>query len=64
MHMVLCDRTIGPNFGAMCSWLWTEIQAFYALVGTKDQLSDLAVAMIKPKRGSIELTGSRAEIRL
>ena len=61
--LVLTDRALGPNEDARCQWLWTEMQAFYRRQRVKDQLNELKVTMIKPKKGPVEMTGSGAEIR-
>ena len=61
-HMVLCDRAYGNNEDTRCAQLWTAIQTFYAQHQTKDRLNNLTVFM-KPKSGSIELSGSAAEVR-
>ena len=44
-------------------WLWRQIQEFYLRQQTQDKLHDLTKSMIKPKKGSIELAGSGAQIR-
>ena len=62
-HLMLQDKAIGRNVEERCRWLWEQIQAFYGRVGTVDRLHDLTVTMIKPKKGSIELGGSAAQIR-
>ena len=63
MHMVLADVSIGRNAEVRCRWLWTSIQEFYHREGVVDQLHDLTTTMIKPKKGSVELSGSGAQIR-
>ena len=55
-HLVLCDRTLARNEELRCAWLWAEVQEFYRRSGTTDKLHNLTVRMIKPKRGSIELS--------
>ena len=62
-HLILSDRQYGQNEGQRCEWLWSQIQAFYRQEKPKDQLHDLTVRMVKPKKGSIELSGSGAQIR-
>ena len=62
-HLVLQDRGCGRNAELRCQQLWAEIQAFYAREATPDRLHNLTVSMIKPKKGSIELSGSGAQIR-
>ena len=62
-HWVLCQRAYGPNEEARCAQLWMDIQDFYNREHTADRLHNLTVTMIKPKKGSIELTGSGAQIR-
>ena len=63
MHLMLSDAGIGRNVEQRCRWLWGQIQVFYRRHGTVDRLHDLTVTMIKPKKGSIELSGSGAQIR-
>ena len=53
----------GPNEDARCAVLWGDIQAYYAREGTADRLHNLTRTMVKPKKGSIELSGSGAQIR-
>ena len=60
---MLSDQSAGRNVEQRCSWLWTQIQDFYRRSGTVDRLYDITVTMIKPKKGSIELGGSGAQIR-
>ena len=62
-HLVLCDRTLARNEELRCAWLWAEVQEFYRNSGTTDKLHNLTVRMIKPKKGSIELSGSVAQVR-
>ena len=62
-HLVLTDRQVGPNEQVRCGWLWGQIQDFYHRTAVVDRLHDLTVTMIKPKKGSISLTGSAAQIR-
>ena len=62
-HWVLSQRGWGPNEEARCAQLWREIQFFYDMGHIADRLHNLTVTMIKPKKGSIELTGSGAQIR-
>ena len=57
------DRTYGRNIEARCARLWTDVQAFYDEHQTKDRLHNLTATMIKPKKGSVELSGSGAQIR-
>ena len=47
----------------MLNILWRDIQGFYAREGTADRLHNLTRTMVKPKKGSIELSGSGAQIR-
>ena len=61
--MYLSDRANGANEEARCAQLWTEIQRFYAESQTTDRLHNLTVSMVKPKKGSIELSGSGAQVR-
>ena len=63
-HMYLSDRANGANEEARCAQLWTEIQRFYAESQTTDRLHNLPVSMVKPKKGSIELSGSGAQVRV
>ena len=63
LHLMLSDAGIGRNIEMRCRWLWGQIQEFYRRTGTVDKLYDLTVTMIKPKKGSIELSGSAAQIR-
>ena len=62
-HMVLSDRSVGPNEEVWCGWLWGQIRTFYDDNQTVDRLHTLTVTMVKPKKGSIELAGSGAQIR-
>ena len=62
-HMVLTDKSVGPNETERCKHLWADIRAFYARTGVVDKLHDLTVTMVKPKKGSIELGGSGAQVR-
>ena len=62
-HWYLCQRAHGPNEESRCAQLWLEIQGFYRQEHVQDKLHNLTVSMIKPKKGSIELTGSGAQIR-
>ena len=61
--MVLGDKEVGRNQEERCLWLWQEIQQFYKDNGVVDKLNNLVKTMIIPKKGSIQLTGSGAEIR-
>ena len=63
LHLMLSDAGIGRNEDQRCRWLWGQIQEFYRRHGTVDKLYDLTRTMIKPKKGSIELSGSAAQIR-
>ena len=62
-HMVLSDKDVGRNEEQRCLWLWQEIQDFYKETGVVDKLHNLVKTMVKPKKGSIELSGSGAQIR-
>ena len=62
-HMLLSDRALGANEDARCRVLWEEIQAFYLQHQTADRLFNLTKTMVKPRKGSIELAGSGAQIR-
>ena len=62
-HWVLCQRAYGPNEEVRCAQLWLDIQGYYRQEHVQDKLHNLTVSMIKPKTGSIELTGSGAQIR-
>ena len=62
-HMILSSRNYGPNEDTRLGWLWAEIQAFYDREGSTDRLHTLTKTMVKPKSGSIELTGGGAQIR-
>ena len=62
-HMVLCDKAVGRNEEVRLGWLWQEVQAFYKETGVVDRLHNLVKTMVKPKKGSIELSGSGAQIR-
>ena len=62
-HLVLSDKTVGQNVEQRCEWLWRQVQNFYTLHATKDKLHNLTVKMIKPKKGSIELSGNAAQVR-
>ena len=61
--LLLSDRHLGPNRDERCRWLWTEIQTYYAEHAVTDRLYNLVPTMVKPKKGSIELSGSAAQIR-
>ena len=61
--LFLTDMEKGPNETERCKWLWTEVQAFYRREQVQDRLYDLTVHMIKPKKGSIELAGSGAQVK-
>ena len=62
-HLILSDLSLGRNEEERCKLLWTEVQDFYTRHGVVDQLFDLTVRMIKPKKGSVELSGSGSQIR-
>ena len=62
-HMVITDKAVGPNISERLKVLWADIRAFYARTGVVDKLHDLTETMIKPKKGSIELGGSGAQVR-
>ena len=62
-HLVLCDPNCGPSAEARCNWLWERIQQYYQDEKVEDRLYNLTTTMIKPKKGSIELTGSAAQVR-
>ena len=62
-HLLLSDRSLGRNEEERCRQLWTEVQEFYTRTAVVDRLFDLTVRMIKPKKGSVELAGSGAQIR-
>ena len=62
-HLSLADKSLGANEGERCTWLWEQIQAFYRDNHTEDKLHDLTLSMIKPKKASIELAGSGAQVR-
>ena len=62
-HLLLSDRGLGHNAEERCASLWASMQDFYSRSGTVDKLHNLVVTMIKPKKGSIELSGSGAQIR-
>ena len=62
-HLLLSDKGLGHNAEERCANLWASIQDFYRRSGTVDKLHNLVVTMIKPKKGSIELSGSGAQIR-
>ena len=62
-HLILADRSLGHNIDERCAWLWEAVQKFYHRTNVVDKLHNLTVTMVKPKKGSIELTGSAAQIR-
>ena len=62
-HVVLCDRRLGANEEERCAWLWASIQEYYRAENVADRLHYLVKTMIKPKKGSIEMAGSGAQIR-
>ena len=62
-HHFLSNIENGPNEEARCLALWRDIQAYYAREGIADRLHTLTKTMVKPKKGSIELSGSGAQIR-
>ena len=62
-HLMLGDKSIGNNQDERCKWLWMDIQAYYGRAGTQDMLHELTTTMVKPKKGSIELSGSGAQVR-
>ena len=62
-HMVLSDEGLGRNEDLRCEWLWRQVQEHYDRNGVKDKLNNLTRKMIKPKKGSIELSGSAAQVR-
>ena len=62
-HMVLHNRAYGANIDARLGRLWAEIQDYYNRSNTADRLNNLTLTMIKPKKGSIEMSGSGAKIR-
>ena len=62
-HLILEDRLLGANVEARCNWLWRQIQTYYVDNAVTDRLFNLVPTMIKPKKGSIELAGSAAQIR-
>ena len=62
-HMLLADKDLGSNAEQRCAFLWETIQEFYHREKVVDKLHSLVVTMIKPKKGSIELSGSGAQIR-
>ena len=62
-HMILADRAWGPNAEARCRLLWGDIQHYYEAQQIADRLTNLTVTMVKPRKGSIELAGSGAQIR-
>ena len=62
-HMVLSDKAYGRSEEVRCLWSWQEVQTFYKETGVVDRLHNLVKTMVKPKKGSIELTGSGAQIR-
>ena len=61
--LVLNNRAYGPNKEARLAQLWAELQAYYHRAQTADRLNTLTLTMIKPKKGSIELSASGAEVR-
>ena len=61
--LFLVDKTFGRNRELRCERLWRAIRAFYIRTGTVDRLNRLTTTMVKPKKGSIELCGSGAEVR-
>ena len=62
-HLLLADKALGHNAEERCAALWARVQTFYTRSGTVDKLHNLVVTMIKPKKGSIQLHGSAAQIR-
>ena len=62
-HLFLADPAQGANENARLVALWGLIQAFYEREGVQDRLYSLTKTMVKPKKGSIELSGSGAQIR-
>ena len=62
-HLLLSERALGANVDERCAALWASVQEYYARAHTVDKLHNLIVTMIKPKKGSIELSGSGAQIR-
>ena len=62
-HLLLADHALGHNAEERCGTLWASMQEYYARRGIKDKLHSLVVTMIKPKKGSIELSGNGAQIR-
>ena len=62
-HKVITDPAYGRSEEARCARLWLEIQGFYEEHHSTDRLHNLTVSMIKPKKGSIELNGSGAQVR-
>ena len=63
LHLMLSEKIIGRNEDERVKWLWADIQVFYGRMGTVDALQELAKIMIKPKKGSVELAGSGAQVR-
>ena len=61
--LILTKRQYGANEDERVAWIWGQIQEYYAREGTQDRLLNLTRSMIKPKTGSIELSGSGAQIR-
>ena len=62
-HVVITDKSIGPNQEARLKVLWASIKEFYMRTGVVDKLHDLTLTMIKPKKGPLELGGSGAQVR-
>ena len=60
---VLNNRAYGPNKEARLAHLCADLQAYYHRAQTADRLNTLTLTMIKPKKGSIELSASGAEVR-
>ena len=63
LHLIMTDANYGPNEEARVAWIWERMQQHYEQEGTKDRLFNLTKTMVKPKKGSIELAGSGAQIR-
>ena len=61
--LILSKRQYGANEDERVAWIWGQIQEFYTREGTTDRLLNLTRSMIKPKKASIELSGSGAQIR-
>ena len=62
-HLLVSDPALGQNQEQRCGFLWAAIQEFYLRTKVVDKLHNLVLTMIKPKKGSIELSGSGAQIR-